>query len=328
LATFFCAADAAISLREFSLNPDAQVECLLRYHEAYQPDAVWVSTDTWITAEAMGAPVSAPSENQPLGGPQDGFINSVSDLERIPRPDPQSRGRQPLMLEVVSRIVEELGQETFVVGCFDQSPFSLACQAMGMAEIMSKIYEDPPFIDALLHTCLHHALAYGQAMQECGAHMLSTGDSPAGLLGPKLYGSLALPAEQELFRRLDVGGDAFLSLHICGDSMSLLPQMAGCGAHVLEIDHQVQPTDAAKAIGDTVALWGNVDPVEILRNGTQDRVAKEAEALLDAVNRGGLRRFVLGSGCVLAPDTPPANIHAFIKTARSRMPPRGVAGIP
>jgi uroporphyrinogen-III decarboxylase len=165
-------------------------------------------------------------------------------------------------------------------------------------------------------------------MQECGAHMLSTGDSPAGLLGPELYSSLALPAEQALFRRLDEGGDAFLSLHICGDSTALLSLMAGCGAHVVEIDHRVQPTDAVSAIGDKVALWGNVDPVEILRNGTPDHVAQEAGALLDAVHRGGLRRFVLGSGCILAPDTPPANIHALIGTARSRTPPRGVAGIP
>jgi uroporphyrinogen decarboxylase len=328
LATFFCAVDAGISLREFSLNPEAQVECLLRYYETYLPDSVWISADTWITAEAMGAPVSAPSENQPLGGPQDGFIDSVGDLERLPPPDPYSQGRQPLMLDVLSRIVEALGEETFVVGCFDQAPLSLACQAMGLRELMARIYEDPPFIDTLLEKCMHHALAYGQAMQECGAHMLSTGDSPAGLLGPELYASLALPAEKELFRRLREKGDTFLSLHICGDSTAILPQMVDSGAHVLEIDHQVNLSDAFRVAGSRVAVWGNMDPVEILRNGTRERVEGAAGALLETAHQSSDSRFVLSSGCILAPDTPSANVRALIETARSWVPPQDAAESP
>jgi uroporphyrinogen-III decarboxylase len=118
LATFFCAAEAGISLQEFTLNADVQVDCILRYHEKYRPDAVWVSVDTWVTAEAMGAPVFSPLGDQPLTGPPEGFISTTRDLDRIPIPDPNSRGRQPIMLEVLTRVVEALGQDTFVVGCF------------------------------------------------------------------------------------------------------------------------------------------------------------------------------------------------------------------
>jgi uroporphyrinogen decarboxylase len=314
LATFFCAADAGISLQEFTTNPDVQVDCILRYFEKYRPDAVWISVDTWVTAEAMGAQVFSPLGDQPLTGSSEGFIDSAQDLDRIPGPDPYSRGRQPLQLEVLSRVVEALGKETFVVGCFDQSPFSLACQALGMTSLMTRIIEDRSLVADLLGKCLEHALAYAEAMATCGADMLSTGDSPAGLLGPDLYSSVALPWEQKLLSLLRERTDKILSLHICGNTTAILTSMAGSGAHVLEFDHQVDIGDAFAMAGDQVALWGNIDPVRVLLNGNTSDVRDAVTGLL---NTAAGRRFVLSSGCILAPETPPQNLQALFSAARA-----------
>ena len=316
LATFFCAADAGTSLREFSLNADVQVDCILRYHHKYRPDAVWISTDTWVTAEAMGAKVFSTLGDHPLTGSPEGFIGTAQDLDRIPGPDPYSRGRQPLQLEVLTRVVEALGQETFVVGCFDQSPFSLACQALGMTSLMTHIIEDRSYVTDLLGKCLEHALAYAEAMAACGADMLSTGDSPASLLGPDLYESVALPWEQKLFSNLREHTDKTLSLHVCGDTTAILPSMAGSGAHVLEIDHQVDIGDAFIKVGDQVALWGNIDPVGVLFNRNAAEVEAVVRGLLREVEAAPSRRFVLSSGCILAPETPPENLQALFSAAR------------
>ena len=317
LATFFCASDAGIALREFTLDPDVQVECILRYFEKYRPDAVWISVDTWVTAEAMGAPVFSPLGDQPLTGPPEGFVSTVQDLERIPSPDPYTRGRQPVMLEVLTRVVESLGRDTFVVGCFDQSPLSLACQAMGMASLMTCIIEDRSFVADLLEKCLEHALAYAEAMASCGADMLSTGDSPAGLLGPDLYSSVALPWEQKLFSLLREQTDKILSLHICGNTLAILPSMAVSGAHVLEIDHLVDIGDAFAMAGDQVALWGNIDPVRALLNGSPEDVTSAVSSALDRVESVPGHRFVLSSGCILAPETPSENLQALFSAARA-----------
>ena len=80
----FCAADVGVSFLDFSLNPKVHIECLLRYYEKYEPDVIWISADTWVTAQAVGAPVHSPDSNQPLAGPSDGFIHSRHDLDRIP----------------------------------------------------------------------------------------------------------------------------------------------------------------------------------------------------------------------------------------------------
>jgi MtaA/CmuA family methyltransferase len=312
----FCAADAGVSLQDFSLDPNVHSECLLRYYEKYQPDVIWISADTWVTAQAMGAPVHSPGGNQPLAGPSGGFIHSKHDLDRIPSPDPYSQGRQPVMLEVLARMVEVLGDEVFIVGCFDQSPFSLACQVCGTENLMIKSIEDLDFFDEVLRKCGEYTLAYASAMAVCGPDMLSTGDSPVVMLGKEKYADLALPAEQHVFSALAEKTEAFLSQHICGDTTALLPHMAESGADVLEIDHQVSLKKAHGVVGDKVAFWGNIDPVSVLLQGTPEGIRAAVTNLLSDVESAGCRLFVLSSGCTLAPDTPPENLHAFFSTAR------------
>ena len=59
LAVHYCAQLAGVSLAEYTMNADVLADCVLKYHEQFRPDAIWLSADTWVTAEAMGeAPVA------------------------------------------------------------------------------------------------------------------------------------------------------------------------------------------------------------------------------------------------------------------------------
>jgi uroporphyrinogen decarboxylase len=316
LAVHFCAVDNGVSIRDFTLDSALHADCIIRYHEKYRPDAVWISADTWVTAEAMGASVNFPCNDQPMAGLQEGFVHSAADIDKIPKPDPHIQGRQPLMLEALSRVVEALGKEVFVVGCFDQSPFSLACQVAGITSVMTKLNRDFPFLEGLMEKCLEYSLAYAKAMAACGADMLSTGDSPAGMIGPTHYADIVAPFEKRLFSELKKTGKV-LSLHICGDSTGLLEDMAATGADVLEIDHQVSIGRALKKACDRVALWGNIDPVTVLLQGSSRKVSSCVRGLISEVKEAGCRKFVVSSGCTLAPTTPSENLQALIQESRS-----------
>ena len=61
---------------------------MLRYYEGFRPDAVWLSADTWVTAQAMGAAVAFPAGNQPMGGTGEPLVRAAADIDRIPPPDP------------------------------------------------------------------------------------------------------------------------------------------------------------------------------------------------------------------------------------------------
>ncbi|MBP7936418.1 MAG: uroporphyrinogen decarboxylase family protein [Phycisphaerae bacterium] len=312
LAVHFCAAQAGYTLRQYTTDPRALAGSVIRYHERFRPDAVWLSADTWVSAEAMGARVGAASDDQPFGGMGEPRIRTAADLDRIPAPNVAAQGRYPLMLEALTRIRDTLGDRVFLVACLDQFPFSLACALMGLERVLLMLKDDPRMVEALLERCLEYGLAYGRAISDAGADLLSGGDSPAGLLGPRLYREFALPYERRLIARLKSATGKPVSLHICGDATPILADMAASGADVLEIDHRVDLANACRIVGPDMALWGNLDPVGVLLQASAEQVRQAGRRAVDAVRACGHRRFVLSSGCTLAPGTPSENLHAML----------------
>jgi MtaA/CmuA family methyltransferase len=216
------------------------------------------------------------------------------------------------MLDALSRIVDALGKEVFIVACMDQYPFSLAAALMDINEIMLNLYDDPPFVEALLEKCAQYTLAYGTALARAGADMLSGGDSPAGLVGPALYEETILPAERAVLEKLRPAAGVPVSLHICGNSTPILPLMATAGADVLELDHGVDLATACGMIGPEIAIWGNLDPVSVLSRGNPAMVRQKAVEAIATIKAAGHSRFVLSSGCTLAVETPHENIDELI----------------
>jgi uroporphyrinogen decarboxylase len=263
----------------------------------------------------MGAHVGFPNDDQPMGGVGDPPIQSLADVDRIPAPDVGRQGRWPLMIEALKRIVEALRGRAFVVACFDQYPFSLACALMGMQRVMTGILEDRSLIEAVMDRCCEYAQAYAVALAAAGADMLSGGDSPAGLIGPSLYRDVALPAERRVVDGIRCHTTRPVSLHICGNATPILADMATSGAHVLELDHQVDLERACRTLGPEVAIWGNLDPVAVLARGSVEDVTQAARRLLQTVRDCGHPRFVLSSGCTLAMETPAENLEAMLRVA-------------
>lgn len=316
LAVHYCARLSGVTLREYTTNPRVMAECILRYYERFQPDAVWVSADTWVTAEAMGARVGFLGDDQPMGGVGPPLVRSAADVDRLPRPDPQRQGRCPLMIEAVSRVVEGLQGRAYVVACFDQYPFSLACALMGLDQLLLSLVDDPTLVVTLVERCAEFTRAYALALAATGADMLSGGDSPAGLIGPHRYRAIALPAERRVIQEIHAATLLPVSLHICGNSTPLLADMGTSGADVLELDYQVDMAEASRVLGPEITVWGNLNPVGLLAQGRVDEVGRATETLIATMQRSGHRRFVLSSGCTLAVETPPANVAMMLQTAR------------
>lgn len=315
LAVHFCATVAGHSLRQYTTNARLLAESVVRYYERFRPDAVWLSADTWVSAEAMGATVGATGDDQPFGGVGPPRVRAPHDLDTLPAPDPGTQGRYPLMLEALQRIVQALGRDVFVVACFDQYPFSLAAALMGINEIMLKLREDRPMVEALMERCLEYGMAYARALANAGADMLSGGDSPAGLIGPGAYRELVQPFEHRLIRGLKAATAKPVSLHICGDARPLLQAMVATGADVLEVDHKVELAHACKIVGPDVALWGNLDPVTVLAHGDVAEVRRATRHAIETIRASGHRRFILSSGCTLAMATPAENLAAMLELA-------------
>ena len=316
LASHYHATVGGVSLRDYTLKADVLADCVIQYHRKFQPDAVWMSSDTWVNAHAMGVPVDFPGDDQPMGGTGEPIVKTAADIDRIPPPDPATQGRWPMMLDALRRIRKALGPDVFVVGCFDQYPFSLACCAMGMERVMTEVADNPDLIKALMTRCADYTVAYACALAEAGADMLSGGASTGALLGPKLYTEIAAPFERQVIARIKARTGLPVSLHMCGNAKPVLASMAESGADVLEMDQRTDMRDACKIIPRSIAIWGNLDPVAALARGTPQDVVRAAKEFIGIMNSAGHERFVLSSGCTLAMETPDENLHALINTAK------------
>ena len=318
MAVHFCARVAGITLHRYTSDAAALAGAVLAYHERFRPDAVCVSADTWVNAQAMGARVGPLTEDQPWGGLGEPRVRSLADVRTIPPPDPATQGRYPLMLEATRRVAAALGREVAVVACFDQYPFSLAAALMGINELMLALDDDPGLVRALMGRCVEYGLAYGCALAAAGADVLTGGDSPAGLIGPQRYREFALPYEQQLIAGLKAATGRPVSLHICGNAGDILPDMARSGADLLEIDQRTDLGLACHRAGPDVGLWGNLDPVALLARGSPGDVRAAAQHALAVTADAGQRRYILGSGCTLAVETPFANVDALIAAGAAR----------
>ncbi len=282
----------------------SRISCLKRF--GY--DGLYISADTWVTAEAMGVKISQPS-NAPAEGIEP-LIKEKKDLDKLKPLNPLEDGRCPLLVEAVRIAVKESKDQFAVIGNFDQSPFSLACALRGINQIMIDLYDSPTFVEKLLEITTESAIRYAKAMAEAGAHILNTGDSPAGLIGPENYIRFALPYEKAMFEELSSYKRPSV-LHICGDTTQLLEKMAESKADGLELDYQVDLVRARETIGDYITIIGNLNPVAIMLEGTPELVKKEAQKLTSQSDKIG--KFILSTGCTIAPTNPPENLRAIVE---------------
>jgi uroporphyrinogen-III decarboxylase len=95
---------------------------------------------------------------------------------------------------------------------------------------------------------------------------------------------------------------------------------SGLRSLCLELDHAVSIGEACRIVGSNIALWGNLDPIRVLAQGTPESVRHKAVETLRAVSAAGHRRFVLSSGCTLAVETPPENLDALMRSAQDAHP--------
>ena len=126
------------------------------------------------------------------------------------------------------------------------------------------------------------------------------------MISPDMYGEHVLPWEKKLVDGIHEAG-ATVKLHICGNISNTIEHMARTGADVIDFDWMVPVEKARKAVGEGIALCGNIDPSGVLLQGTPADVAAAAEKCLAA----GGKRFILMPGCEVPQGTAVENLRAF-----------------
>lgn len=76
----------------------------------------------------------------------------------------------------------------------------------------------------------------------------------------------------------------------------------------------VDIADVKQAVGDKVCLIGNIDPINVLMNGTPEKVKEEAKRIIEAGGRNG--GYIFNSGEMIPRMTPEENMIAMVEAGR------------
>ena len=132
----------------------------------------------------------------------------------------------------------------------------------------------------------------------------------AQVMSPQMFRDFCVPYAGRLFDTFGAGVQDGRGLHMCGQSSHLHQAMVD-DLRVSSFNlfgHPVDPIVAAGNLGGRMYLWGNIDPMLMLR-GTTAQVTQASLAALEAMAPCG--GFMLGDGANVCPGTPVANLAAL-----------------
>ncbi len=316
LHNFMLAAkEANVSMEEYRNDPRRIAQVFIQAVERYKYDGILIDIDTVTLAGACGVPVDYP-KNDPARSHR-GNLEQYADLDTLKLPDLSAYKYTSIWLEATRLLKNHFGEEIYIRGNCDQSPFSLASMIRGTQNWMMDFYmEDESLIFQLLDYCKEVTCQFVELMCQTGADMVSNGDSPAGpdMIPPDMYVKYALPSQKKVVEVAHRNKLPYV-LHICGNTESILPYMIESGADGLELDYKTDVNKAFDLMHDRCTFIGNIDPSGVLAMGSVREVEDATKALLKIYAR--TNRFIANAGCAIPPTAPEENLKAFIATVRN-----------
>jgi MtaA/CmuA family methyltransferase len=305
---------------DFRVLAEAQV-CVA---ERFDFDYVSVISDPGCEASALGATLKFFPDQPPAIDEENALLKDKAKLASLEVPDPARPGRLRNRAEGVKLLKERVGNDKVVEGWIE-GPCAEGADLRGINTLMLDFYDDPAFVRDLFEFIVEVELRFARYQVELGADLVGVGDAAASLVGPKFYNEFVWPYEQKLVGALHAEGIK-TRLHICGNTRRILEGMGRLHCSMVDLDWLSPVSEGRGKMGLGQVLLGNLDPVRVLKDGTPESVY---EAVGECHRQAG-ERFIVGPGCEVPRETPPANLKALVRYAREHRsggftPPRGAS---
>ena len=300
-------------LREVLRDGEALAQAQLAAWREFDHDVIMHENGVCAEAEALGCGICYRSDIPPHV--EEPVVQSWSDVDKLHVPDPETTFPLNEMLKATRILVRETQGKVFIMGRADQGPMALAAALCGPEKLLLAIMDESlrPAVLRLLDICVQTNIAYGLAQQRAGAHGSSIGAYGSSIISPAMYDELEFPGDKAFCVAMR-GAGIYSFVHSCGDEAHLLPNLIRTGADCLELDPKTDPRICKDMIRGKISVLGMLDPKEILWRGDAQEVRRHTLEIMRVMAPGG--DYIMGPGCALAGDVPPANIHAIMECAK------------
>ncbi|RVT51637.1 uroporphyrinogen decarboxylase [Rubrivivax albus] len=318
----YCATRAkAGSFMGLATNKDYATEVTLQPLARYPLDAAILFSDILTVPDAMGLGLSfaqgeGPRFARPLRDEAAVMALQVPDLDKL-----------RYVFDAVTSIRKALDGRVPLIG-FSGSPWTLACYMVEGAGsddyrlVKSMLYGRPDLMHRILDINAQAVAAYLNAQIDAGAQAVMVFDSWGGVLADGAFQAFSLAYTERVVRALrrEAEGRRVPVIVFTKGGGLWLEQIAAIGADVVGLDWTVNLGRARAAVGDRVALQGNLDPNVLF--APPEAVAREAVAVLDSFGPpqrpdGSWDGHVFNLGHGISQYTPPDHVAALLEAVHA-----------
>ncbi len=278
-------------------------EAIVRDYRAYDLDFIKMMPSGMYGVEDWGCQVGDPDPVLGFKRLLDGPIHVLEDWRKItPRsPDQGARGRELRCLELVRQAEPEalILQTIF-------SPLTSAAKLAGRDLLLKHLRSSEPAVMAALEAITRSEEAYIDACLERGVTgiFLATQFAGENLLTEAEHHRWCAPFEARLLARLP-GRSEFSLLHLHGQNIFLDRFLRYSVPALSWEDESLTMAEGRRRFPGIVV--GGLDRTGWVVAEQPEVVRTKTRALLQEM---GAERFILAPGCVMALQTPPANLRA------------------
>jgi uroporphyrinogen decarboxylase len=304
-------------------NPDIACEVTLQPIDRYPLDAAILFSDILTIPHAMNLGL----EFEAGEGPKfERPVRTAADIAALGVPDPAQELRY--VIDAVALVRRELHGRVPLIG-FAGSPWTVATYMVEgggsktFGQIKRMMYEAPRDLHRLLEVLAKATILYLNAQIAAGAQAVMLFDTWGGVLTPAQYEQFSLHYMAEIVDSLTrkAEGRRVPNIVFTKGGGAWLKKIAAIGCDAVGVDWTTDLHEARQAVGDRVALQGNLDPAALF--SAPEVLRAETRRVLASYGEGAGHVFNLGHG--ITPDVDPERVAVLVDTVREYELP-GAAG--
>ncbi|MDQ1627445.1 MAG: uroporphyrinogen decarboxylase [Actinomycetota bacterium] len=284
-------------------TPDLVAEITMQPVRRYGVDAAILFSDIVVPLKAIGVDLDIKAGVGPVVARP---IRSAAQLDQLRELEPDDVG---FIVEAIGLLTAQLGA-TPLIG-FAGAPFTLASYLVeggpsrNHEHTKALMYGAPDVWDELMRRLAAMQATWLAIQVSAGASAVQLFDSWVGALPADDYARYVMPHSAAVLRAVGEHaaslGRAVPRIHFGVGTGELLSLMGEAGADVVGVDFRVPLDEAARRVGPSRALQGNLDPAVLF--APWDVVAARTRAALAAGRAAPGHVFNLGHGVI--PETDP-----------------------
>jgi uroporphyrinogen-III decarboxylase len=190
---------------------------------------------------------------------------------------------------------------------------------LGYEGMMILLGQYPDVASHAAQRILKNALHYISEIAALGAEAVWIEECLTDQISPEVFRQVNLPILRQCTETIHAHGMKSI-YYYCGDPWRRLDAILDAGADAVHFEESkkgfsIHIEDIVEAVGRRCVVFGNLDTIGVLQDGSEDMLRSEIHRQLSAGRRNG-NRFVMSTGSPITPGTPVQRVRRYTDIVR------------